>query len=61
MMLIYALVGILMIFVIHFDFLPEINTRLLGGILLLYAIYRGYKLLKTGNVRIESDQAHVTE
>ena len=46
MIAIYALVGVLLIFILRFDSLPELNTKMIGGVLLLYGIYRGYKLLK---------------
>lgn len=61
MMFVYALVGILLIFVLHFDSLPALNTKMMGGVLLLYASYRGYKLFKKNAVRTDSDQAHANQ
>ena len=61
MMFVYALVGVLLIFVIRFDSLPVLNTKMMGGVLLLYATYRGYKLFKTNAVRTDSDQAHANQ
>jgi hypothetical protein len=59
MMTIYALVGILLLFILRFDSLPALNTKMMGGVLLLYAAYRGYKLYKTSSaVRTDADQAH---
>lgn len=46
MIAIYALVGVLLIFILRFDSLPALNTKMIGGVLLLYGIYRGYKLFK---------------
>ena len=56
MMGIYAFVGILLIFILHFDSLPALNTKMMGGVLLLYAAYRGYKLYKTYAIRTEPDK-----
>ncbi len=58
MMSLYALAGILLIFILQFDSLPLLNTKMMGGVLLLYATYRGYKLFKTYSVRSDTDQAH---
>lgn len=58
MMVVYALVGVLLLFILHFDSLPELNTKMMGGVLVLYAIYRGFKLYKNNSVRSGSDQAH---
>ena len=46
MVLIYAAAGILMIFVFHFESLPQKNTTIVGCVLLLYAAYRTYKLVR---------------
>jgi hypothetical protein len=58
MMSFYLLVGILLVFILHFDSLPALNTKMMGGVLLLYAAYRGFKLYKTYAVRTEADQTH---
>ena len=58
MMTIYAFAGILLIFILHFESLPSLNTKMIGGILIIYATYRGYKLYKKYSVRRDADQAH---
>jgi hypothetical protein len=61
MMSIYILVGILLLFVLHIESLPALNTKMLGGVLLLYAAYRGYKTYKTYSVRTDADQTHANQ
>ena len=58
MMTLYSLVGILFLFILQFDSLPALNTRMIGGVLLLYAAYRGYKLYKTYAVRTDADHGN---
>ena len=58
MILIYTAIGFLMLFIIRFESLPALNTKMIGGVLLLYASYRGYKLYKTYSVSTNTDQAH---
>lgn len=61
MIFVYAFVGILLIFVLQFESLPSLNTKMMGGVLLLYAAYRGYKLSKTNTVRTDSAQDHANQ
>ncbi|CAN5411283.1 hypothetical protein BH11BAC1_BH11BAC1_26320 [soil metagenome] len=61
MMAVYAFVGILLIFILHFDSLPALNTKMMGGVLIFYAAFRGYKLYKTFSVRTDTDQAHANQ
>jgi len=61
MMMVYSLVGILLLFILRFDSLPVLNTKMLGVVLLLYAAYRGFKLYKTYAVRRESEQVHADQ
>jgi hypothetical protein len=56
MIVIYTLVGVLLLFVLKFDSLPSLNSKMIGGVLLLYAAYRGYKTYKTYAVRTDADQ-----
>jgi hypothetical protein len=46
MVVIYAAAGILLLFVVKFDSIPKTNTLVIGGVLILYAAYRGFKLFK---------------
>jgi hypothetical protein len=46
MVLIYAIIGLLLLFIIRLDSIPKTNTLVIGSVLLLYAAYRGYKLNK---------------
>jgi len=50
MTVIYFCAGILFLFILHFETLPVFNTKVIGGVLLLYAAFRGYKLYKSGSV-----------
>ncbi len=58
MMLLYSIIGILLLFILRFDSIPSLNTKMIGAVLLLYAAYRGYKLYKTFSVRPDTDQSH---
>jgi hypothetical protein len=58
MMVIYTLVGVLLIFILRFESLPSLNTKMIGGVLLLYGIYRGYRLYKENASRKQEDQKH---
>ena len=46
MISLYAFGGVLLLFILRFESLPVFNTKMIGGALLLYAVYRGYKLYK---------------
>ena len=61
MIVVYLFAGILLLFVVRFDSLPTLNTKVIGGVLLLYAAYRGYKLYKTYTVRHQADQVHAEQ
>ncbi len=61
MMTLYAIAGILLLFTVHLDALPEVNTKMMGIVLLLYAAYRGYRLYKTFSVHPETDQEHANQ
>lgn len=58
MIAVYSVVGLLLIFIMQFESLPALNTKMIGGVLVLYAAYRGYKLYKTYSVRTGADQTH---
>jgi hypothetical protein len=58
MIAVYILLGILLLFTLQFDSLPSLNTKMMGGVLLLYAAYRGYKLYKTYSVRPQGNQTN---
>ena len=47
MIILYTVIGVLLLFILHFESLPALNTKMIGGVLLLYATYRGYKIYKT--------------
>ena len=47
MAIVYALAGVLLIFILHFDQFPAVNARIIGIVLLIYAAYRSYKLYKS--------------
>ena len=55
MIIIYTVIGVLLLFILHFESLPALNTKMIGGVLLLYASYRGYKTYKTNAARTDSD------
>jgi hypothetical protein len=50
------LAGVLLLFILQFDQLPSLNTKVIGGVLLLYAVYRGYKLYKEYSSKTEANQ-----
>jgi len=57
--ILYTVIGVLLLFIFRFESLPALNTKMIGGVLLLYASYRGYKIYKTSAARTEPDQTHV--
>jgi len=58
MIILYSVIGILLLFILHFDSLPSLNTKMIGGVLLLYACYRGYKIYKTNLANTGTDQTN---
>jgi hypothetical protein len=46
MVLIYTAAGILLLFFVRFESIPKTNTLIIGCVLLLYAAYRTYKLIR---------------
>jgi small neutral amino acid transporter SnatA (MarC family) len=46
MVVVYALLGILFLFVINWPGIPKTNLRVAGGILLLYAAFRTYMVFQ---------------
>ena len=53
MVVLYAFAGVLLIFILRFEQIATLNIRLVGGVLLLYAVYRGYKLYREYSQRRE--------
>ena len=58
MIILYTVIGVLLLFIIHFESLPALNTKMIGGVLLLYASYRGYKIYKTYAAGTDKDQTN---
>jgi len=46
MIIVYALVGIFFLFILRVERFSASNLKLIGGVVLLYAAYRGYKLFR---------------
>jgi hypothetical protein len=59
MIILYTVIGILLLFILHFESLPTLNTKMIGGVLLLYASYRGYKIYKTNPANSGTDHTNV--
>ena len=55
MIVLYTICGVLLLFILRFESLPALNTKMIGGVLLLYASYRGYKTYKTSIARTDTD------
>jgi hypothetical protein len=58
MIAVYTVCGVLLLFILRFESLPALNTKMIGGVLLLYASYRGYKTYKTSHTRTDSDPSN---
>jgi hypothetical protein len=58
MIVLYCFAGILLLLILRFESLPAINTKVIGGVLILYAAYRGYKLYKDYKISPPVDQSH---
>ena len=61
MIVLYSVIGVLLLFILRFESLPSLNTKMIGGVLLLYASYRTYKLYKSNAVRKRVDQANANQ
>ena len=61
MVLIYAVAGLLLLFIIKFDTIPKMNTIVIACVLLLYAAYRGYKLNKEKRSSAKGKKENVEE
>jgi hypothetical protein len=61
MVLIYAVAGILLLFVVKFDSIPKTNITVIGCVLLLYSAYRGYKVFKEKKAADENTNPDVEE
>lgn len=61
MITLYTLVGLLFLFILQFDSLPRFNTKMIGGVLLLYAIYRGYKLAKAFSAKTHHEGGNANQ
>lgn len=59
MVFVYALAGILLLFVWHIETLPKSNSIVIGCVLLLYAAYRAYKLYGEKNSVQENHNSNV--
>jgi hypothetical protein len=46
MAIIYAAAGIMLLTVVNFESIPKTNVTVIGCVLILYSVYRGYKLFK---------------
>jgi len=46
MIIVYALVGVFFLFILHTERFSANNIKLIGGVVILYAAYRAFKLFK---------------
>ena len=58
MIALYTVSGVLLLFIVRFESLPALNTKMIGGVLLLYALYRGYKTYKTNVAQSNTNQTN---
>jgi len=58
MIVLYTIIGVLLLFILRFESLPALNSKMIGGVLLLYALYRGYKIYKTDLTGKDADQTN---
>ena len=59
MIILYTVGGVLLLFILRFESLPALNTKMIGGVLLLYALYRGYRTYKENNAASAADKKKV--
>lgn len=49
----YVMAGIIVIFAWRPDYLPLFNRRVIGTVLILYGLYRGWKIFRENTGKIE--------